>query len=62
MSDIRITFAIERRNDDGEFVEIGFGDSGPWSTVDQAAHMLQSAVTNREWETTDGQPDPGEVP
>ena len=44
-----------------DFEEIGFGSSGAWSTVDQAMHMAQSAVENREWETEPGHPEPEEV-
>jgi hypothetical protein len=60
--EFRIEFAIQRQQPgDDDFVEIGFGSSGGWSTVDQAAHMLISAVQNREWETTKGMPEPRDV-
>jgi hypothetical protein len=55
----RIDYTITRRTDGEEdFTEVGFGSSGAWSSVDQAAHMLESAVANREWETTEGMPEP----
>lgn len=62
MSDYRIEFAIQRRREgEDDFAEIGFGSSGTWSSPEQAAHILQSAVQNREWETTDGMPEPSDA-
>lgn len=64
LDEFRIEFTIQRRQDgadDDDFTEIGFGSSGAWSTVDQAGHMLLSAVQNREWETTEGMPEPTDV-
>lgn len=59
MTEYRIEFAITRREDgEADFTEIGFGSTAAESSVDQAAHMLQSAVQNREWETSLGMPDP----
>lgn len=56
MADYRIEFSIQQRHDGAEdFVEIGFGSSGAWSDVDQAVFEVQSAVQNREWETTEGE-------
>lgn len=61
-AEYRIEFTIQRSDaGEGDFVDIGFGSSGGWSTVDQAVHMAQSAIVNREWETTAGMPDPDEV-
>jgi hypothetical protein len=57
----RIEFSIQRRQpgqDDDDFTEIGFGSSGAWASVDQCAHMVETAVQRREWETTEGMPDP----
>jgi hypothetical protein len=60
--DFRITFAIERRlPGEDDFTEVGFGTSGTSSTIDHAAHLLNSALQNREWETEEGMPDPEEV-
>jgi hypothetical protein len=62
--EFRIEFTIQRRQpnaDEDDFTEIGFGSSGGWSDVDQAAHMVITAVQNREWETEPGMPDPHEV-
>ena len=62
MSEYRIDFTITGRGpDDEDFQEIGYGSSGAWSTVDQAAHMVESAIRNREWETAPGMPDPLEA-
>jgi hypothetical protein len=58
----RIEFQIQRCTEDGgDFEEIGFGSSGGWSSIDQAVHILSSAVENGLWETEKGQPDPDEV-
>lgn len=62
-AEFRIEYQIQRRlPSDDDFVEIGFGSSGGWGDVDQAAHILVSAVQNREWETEGDMPDPNEVP
>lgn len=61
MSEFRITYTIERRSGDGAFKEIGFGSSGTCDGLDQAAHLVASAVSNREWETDGDMPDPDEV-
>lgn len=61
-TEYRIDFTITRRTDaDEDFVEIGFGSSGAWGSVDQAASMLEAGVTRREWEVNDGMPDPDTV-
>lgn len=62
MTDYRIDFTITRRTeDDDDFVEIGFGSSGEWSTPAQAAEMLAAGVEHYEWETSAGMPDPDDV-
>lgn len=61
-ADYRIDFTITRRQDgDEDFAEIGFGSSGAWSTVNQAAYDVESAVQNRVWETSKGMPDPASI-
>ena len=61
-AEYRIEFTITRRLDDeDDFTEIGFGSSGAWDTLDACTHMVDSAVTNGEWETEPGQPDPAEI-
>jgi len=58
----RIEFSIQRMTaEDDDFVEIGFGSSGGWSSLDQADHMASSAIQNRAWEIEPGMPDPEEV-
>lgn len=58
----RIEFSITRRlPDEDDFTEIGFGSSGAWGSVEQAEHMMGSAISSREWETGPGMPDPSEV-
>lgn len=59
MADYRIEFTITRREaGEGDFTEVGFGSTGEWESPETAAHILQSMVDNREWETTDGMPEP----
>lgn len=59
MSEYRIEYTITRR-DDGEddFMEVGFGSSIAWNSVNQAAYEVESAIQNREWETSPGMPEP----
>lgn len=62
--EFRIEYTITRRRpgqDEDDFTEIGFGSSGAWASLDQCAHMLSAAIEHKEWETTDGMPDPDEV-
>jgi len=62
MPEYRIEYAIQRSEDGEEdFTEIGFGSSGSWSSVEQAAEMLSADVQHRQWETQPGQPDPEDV-
>ena len=59
MAEYRIEFSIQRRDDGAEdFEEIGFGSSGVWSDVDAAAYDMDSVIQNRQWETSEGMPDP----
>ncbi len=59
MNEYRINYTIERRQPgEAEFIEIGFGSSGGWGDVDAAMYAAQSDVDNRQWETTDGMPEP----
>lgn len=48
----RVEFSVQQEQD-GDFVEIGFGSSGSWETIDDASHIVDSLLANREWETTD---------
>jgi hypothetical protein len=61
MPEYRITYSIERRDDGHDFTEIGFGSSTAASTIEDALYAVQSQIQNREWETTDGMPDPSEA-
>ncbi len=62
MTQYRIDFTITRRlPGEDDYTEIGFGSSGAASTVEHAAHLLQSGIENGEWETDPGMPDPDEV-
>lgn len=58
----RIEYTLKRRaGDAADFVEIGFGSSGIWDDLDQAAHMVATDIQNQAWETTDGMPEPGDA-
>ena len=60
--DYEIVYTLRRRlPGEEDFTEIGFGTSGMWSTPDECAHMLSSAVQNYEWEAEAGMPDPDEI-
>lgn len=57
-SDFRIDYTISRRlPGENEYTEVGFGGAGG-SSVDDALYFVQSAVQNREWETSPDMPDP----
>jgi len=61
-TEFRISYVIERRMPgEGDFAEIGFGSSGAWGDIDGALYTVQSDIQNRQWETTDGMPDPDEA-
>lgn len=58
----RIEYSIQRmRPGDDDYVEIGFGSSGAWADIDMAAHMIESDVAMRAWETSGDMPDPEDV-
>lgn len=58
----RIDYSITRRLDgEGGFTEIGFGSSGDRSDLGHCVHDIQLLVQHRQWETTDGMPDPDDV-
>lgn len=61
MSEYRITYSIERLGADGDYEEIGFGSSCSHGTIDMALYNVESDVMNRNWETTEGMPEPEEV-
>ncbi len=61
-AEYRIEFTIQRYDATAEdFVDIGFGSSGGWGSIDQASHMAASAIENREWETEPGIPNPEDL-
>ena len=50
MTEFRIEYTIQRMDEDDEdFVVIGFGSSGGWSTIDAASHAIESDIQNRSW-------------
>ncbi len=58
----RIEYQIQRREPGADdFEEIGFGSSGTWGSVDQAAHIAHSQIQTREWETEGNMPDPDSI-
>lgn len=61
-AEYRITFQIQRRRDeDDDFVEIGFGSSHAWDSITEAEHDIGSAIDNYEWENGPGQPTSEEI-
>lgn len=57
MTEYRIEFAIQRKRDEDEdFVEVGFGSSGTWDDIDSAEHAMGSLISCREWENYPTQP------
>ena len=60
MTEYRIDYTIIRCLD-GEEMEIGFGSSGSWKTLDAAAYAVTSDIQNGTWETEPGHPDPDDV-
>lgn len=61
-SEYRIEFSTQRREDgDPDFTEIVFGSSSSWRDIDSCTHDVSSGVSNGEWQTESGMPDPGQV-
>ena len=60
MPDYDITYSIRQAHEDGGYVEIGFGASGHWPSIDAALYAVQSDIQNKQWETEPGMPDPGD--
>lgn len=61
-TEYRIEFSVQwRRVEDDDFVEVGFGSSGSWDDLGACAHMVNTIVQGREWETTATMPAPGDV-
>ena len=61
-AEYRIEYQIQRRRDgEDDFTEIGFGSSGAWDDLPACTHALDSDVSNGQWETESGQPDPDSV-
>jgi hypothetical protein len=55
----RVEFSITRRLDDeDDFTEVGFGTSGAWESIEAAEYAAGSYIANRQWETTEGMPEP----
>jgi len=62
MPKYRINYVIERADDDSsDYAEIGFGSIAGDGTIDAALYQVQSDIQNRQWETSEGMPDPAEV-
>ena len=58
----RIEYVIQRRREsEDDFAEIGFGSSGEWGSLNACTHMLDSAISNQEWETEGDQPHPSTI-
>jgi hypothetical protein len=62
VAEYRIDYTITRRKPgEDDFTEIGFGASGAWTTIAAALHDMDSFIQNRQWETSDGMPDPDSI-
>lgn len=61
MPEYRITYTIERRDDEGDFAEIGFGSSSAADSINSALYDVQSEVENQGWETSEGMPEPADA-
>ncbi len=62
MTRYRVTFAIERQQDgEDDFTEVGFGSSTGEPSIDAALYYVQSVIDNRQWETSQGMPDPADA-
>jgi hypothetical protein len=57
-TEYRIDYTVVRRDDKGNYKEIGFGSSGEWATPSECVHMVDSDVENYGWSTSKGMPDP----
>ena len=58
-AEFRIEYTIQRRDEgDEDFIDIGFGSSGGWSTINAASYAAESDIQNRSWETEPHMPDP----
>lgn len=57
----RIEYSIQRGPDGGDYDEIGFGTSFSHATIGAALYDVQSFIQNRQWETTEGMPEPEEM-
>ena len=59
MTEFRIEYTIQRMDEgDEDFIDIGFGSSGGWSTINAASYAVESDIQNRSWETEPHMPDP----
>lgn len=58
-TEYRIDYTITRRQvGDEDFAEVGFGSSGAWENINAASYAMESDIQNRQWETSEGMPDP----
>lgn len=62
-TEYRIEYTIQRLRPgvDEDFVDVGFGSSNGWRTVDAALYAIESDIQRRDWETEPGMPDPDEL-
>lgn len=54
----RIEYTIQATDANDDWVDVGFGSSSAWSSIDAALYAVQSEIQNQGWETEDGMPDP----
>jgi hypothetical protein len=48
----QIDYTINRVDDDGHVTEIGFGGTGRWGSIREAAYEVESQLANDEWAHT----------
>lgn len=57
MARYQIDYTITRIDDDGLGDEIGFGGTGAWKSLKEAAYEVESQLANDEWTRKGGDTD-----
>jgi len=53
VAEYQIDYTIRRIDNDGSQAEIGFGGTGRWSTIREAAFEVESQLANDDWAYTE---------
>lgn len=59
--EFRIEYTIQRNQGDEDWVEVGFGSSGAWLSIDEAEYSMSSYIQNRQWEREHDMPKQSEL-